>query len=259
MLGLVIDAHTHLLSLEDPEDAILRAGQAGVCGMVSIGTSPDNVAATLALAEKHPEAVRVGVGVHPHEAQAFDHSEWSRIEQYARSPHACAIGETGFDQYRDHGPIEFQHRLFERHAQLAREVELPLVIHTRDADQITLDALAEHADGVEVVLHCFSMPERIDEVLERGYWISFAGNMTYRSAEDLRAAARKVPAERLLVETDAPYLTPVPHRGKKNQPAYVVHTADALAVARGEDANELKQQLTDNATRLFGFAGVRIL
>jgi TatD DNase family protein len=165
-----------------------------------------------------------------------------------------AIGETGLDYYRDHAPREDQARAFVAQIELARSVGKPLVIHTRAADDDTLALLDEHAGGLQVILHCFSMAARVEECLAHdGWWFSFAGNSTYPSATDLRTAALRIPADRLLVETDAPYLSPQPMRGKPNQPAHVVATAQALAVERRVPYDELERAVEANAATLFAW------
>lgn len=252
----MIDAHTHLDSLRDlsAAEAMAAAHAAGVDSVLSIGCGPESIRTTLQIA-RELQGVRVAAGVHPNQAASFDLSEWPQVCELARNELVGAVGETGFDQYRDHSTLDQQQTLFELHCTLARELDLPLVIHTRAAERHTLDQLAEHAEGLTVILHCFSLHEHLDEVLERGYVCSFAGNVTYGSAQDLRDAAARIPADRLLVETDAPYLSPVPHRGRPNQPAYVAHTARVVADARGETLDQLAAATTANAQRLFGFAG----
>src|SRR4029079_12150639 len=164
-----------------------------------------------------------------------------------------AIGETGLDDYRDYAPRADQERAFSAHMQLARETGQPLVIHTRAAEDDTIAMLDSEAQGLEVILHCFSMPARLDECLERGWWISFAGNVTYPKAEDLAEAARRTPLDRLLVETDAPYLTPQSHRKERNQPAFVVETARFVAERQGIAYEELEAAVEANAAKLFGW------
>jgi TatD DNase family protein len=164
-----------------------------------------------------------------------------------------AVGETGLDYFRDSAPPEDQQRAFAAHAGLARELSLPLVIHTRAADQDTFDLLGEHAEGLTVILHCFSMPDRVDEAVERGYLCSFAGNVTYPKASDLADAAERVPDELLLVETDSPYLSPQPMRGKPNEPANVVATAEFLAGLRDVPYVQLEATVERNAARVFGW------
>ena len=252
----MIDTHTHLTSLEDPDAAIAAALEAGVHGMLSIGMDEATIGQTLEIARRHPNIVRVGAGVHPQQATRFEPDDWPIIASLCAEPQVAAIGETGLDQYRDYGPLDRQLELFRLHIELAVRLALPLIIHTRAAERPTLDALADVPAGHPVVLHCFSLVEQLDEVLERGYYCSFAGNVTYPSAQDLRDAAVRVPADRLLVETDAPYLAPVPMRGKPNQPAFVTHTLACVAAARGETPAQLEQLTNQNAERLFGFAAV---
>ncbi len=171
----------------------------------------------------------------------------------AEQPKVVAIGECGLDYHRDNATREGQMRAFVTQIGLARELDLPLVIHTRDADDDTLAVLAREAEGHPVILHCFSMVGRVDEVMERGYLTSFAGQVTYPTATDLQDAARRIPPEHLLVETDAPYLSPVPRRGRPNRPANVAHTLRFLAELRGEEAESLDAITTANAARVFGW------
>jgi TatD DNase family protein len=254
----VIDSHTHLDRVEDPDAAVARAVAAGVTGMLSVGCGAERIRTTLEIARRNAEAVRVIAGVHPQEAQSFGLETWGEIEALCEDPMVVAIGETGFDQFHDYGPLELQEPVFALQAELARRRSLPLVIHTRAADRHTLDALARHADGVEVVLHCFSLADHVAEVTERGYWCSFAGNVTYPSAGNLRDAVAQLPPERILVETDAPFLTPVPHRGSRNEPAYVAHTLATVAEALGLSVAEADELTTANTVRLFGFEPARM-
>lgn len=253
----MIDAHTHLdraaealpdLGLAGVLDA---ARAAGLRRILTVGTDPASCGAALAAADSYPE-VYAALGHHPNEAASFEDAVLDGLRDLARHPRCLAIGETGLDYYRDYAPREAQHRAFSAQIELARETRLPLVIHTRAADEDTLATLDREADGLEVVLHCFSMPERLDACLERGWWISLAGNVTYPKARDLALAAERVPLERLLVETDAPFLTPQVVRKHRNQPAYVVHTARFLAERRGLDYAELEDAVEANAARLFG-------
>lgn len=247
----MIDSHTHLTSCREPDaELVARAEQAGVRRMLTIGTDGDSCRAALQLAEDFPQ-VYVGIGRHPNSATGFDDADLADLRALAAHPRCRAIGETGLDFYRDYAPAADQERAFRAQAALAREVGKPLVIHTRAADRETLDLLAEAADGVDVILHCFSMADRVDECVERGYWISFAGNVTYPANADLRAAAVRVPADRLLVETDAPYLSPQPVRKQRNVPANVVMTAQAIALERRVPYDELEAQLERNAAALF--------
>lgn len=252
----MIDSHTHLDSLREltADDAIRAAQQVGVDGLVSIGCSLTSLPRTLAIAHRHDGYVRVAAGVHPQQAKSFDVAHWESVCRGARDPLVCAIGETGFDQYHEQGFVDEQTELFRLHVELANELELPLVIHTRAAERLTLDALARHEARHGVVLHCFGLPAQLDEVLEHDDWYcSFAGNVTYKGAVDLHAAAKRIPRQRLLVETDAPYLAPVPFRGKANQPSYVRHTLEFVAALRGESFADVDAYTTANAARLFGF------
>ncbi len=248
-----IDTHTHLDYFDAPAEAVDAACARGVTGMISIGCGIESIEATLAIARSHELVVRVAAGVHPQAASTFDMSTFGRIASLAADPLVVAIGETGFDLYRDYGTIDQQMPAFVAQCELARQLEKPLVIHTRAAEAPTLEALAKHASDLEVVLHCYSLAEASDrdEVVERGYWCSFAGNVTYPSAENLRDALRSLPPERILVETDAPYLPPVPHRGRRNEPAYVVDTLVVVAEELGMTLEAAGELTAANAIRAF--------
>jgi len=250
----VIDSHTHLSSCEQPdEELVADALEAGVTRIVTIGTDAENSGVSLAAAERFPE-VYAAVGMHPNEASDFNDADFATLARLAEHPRCVAIGETGLDYYRDYAPRSDQERAFGAQIELARSLDKPLVIHTRAADDDTLAILAERAEGVRVILHCFSLVERVAECLaHEDWWLSFAGNLTYNTAEGIRAAAALVPAERLLVETDAPYLTPVPLRGRPNQPAHVVHTARAVAAHRGQSYEELEAAVERSAAAVFGW------
>jgi len=250
----VIDSHTHL-DLCEPSDADLVAAavRAGVSRIVTVGTTGASCRAALASAEDFPQ-VHAAIGRHPNSATGFDDADLAELQALAAHERCVAIGESGLDFYRDDAPREDQERAFAAQIELARETSKPLVIHCRASEEATLAQLAAQADGVSVILHCFSMPAHLQECLERGYTISFAGNVTYRSAAELARAAELVPQERLLVETDAPYLAPVPERGHPNQPAFVAHTLSFVAARRGEDPAELGAAVERNAARIFGWA-----
>jgi TatD DNase family protein len=249
----MIDSHTHLDLCEPPvAELVAAAERAGVTRILTVGTGGASCRAALAAAEAFPQ-VYAAVGRHPNYATGFDHADLAELRALAAHPRCVAIGETGMDFYRDYAPRADQERAFSAQIALAREVGKPLVIHTRAAERDTLDRLAAEAQGVSVVMHCFSMPAHLDECLERGYAISFAGNVTYKSAADLAGAARRVPDERLLVETDAPYLTPQPVRKHPNQPAFVAHTAALLAQLRGVTVDELGAAVQGTAARVFGW------
>jgi TatD DNase family protein len=249
----MIDSHTHITSCAVPPELLVAdAERAGVKRMLTIGSDGDSCRAALQLAEDFPQ-VYVAIGRHPNSATGFDDADLAELRALAAHPRCRAIGETGLDFYRTDASREDQERAFAAQMQLAREVGKPLVIHTRAADDDTLSMLGGQADGLRVILHCFSMPDRLDACLERDYWISFAGNVTYKANAALREAARLVPAERLLVETDAPYLSPEAVRKERNQPANVVLTAQCVAAERGVSYAELEAQVERNAAELFGW------
>jgi TatD DNase family protein len=249
----VIDSHTHLDRGPAPEaELVAAAREAGLKRILTIGIDHDSRRAALAAAATYDE-VFAAIGHHPNHATGYDDAITEELREQAADPRCLAIGETGLDDYRDYAPRPDQERAFAAHIELAREVGKPLVIHTRAAEDDTISTLAEHAAGLEVVLHCFSMPDRLEECLDHGWWISFAGNVTYPKAGDLAQAAERVPLDRLLVETDAPYLTPQPVRKHRNQPAYVVHTAQFIAEQRGIAYEELEAAVEANAARLLGW------
>jgi TatD DNase family protein len=247
----VIDSHTHL-NLCEPADEQLVADAlaAGVTRMLTVGTDGPSCRAALAAAECFP-AVYAAVGRHPNAAAGFAEQDLAELRELAAHERCLSIGETGLDFYREGAPRADQERAFSAQIALARETAKPLVIHSRAAEQETLDQLAREADGVTVIMHCFSMPDRLAECVRRGYLLSFAGNVTYKNAQPLAAAARQAPAERLLVETDAPYLTPQVVRKQRNQPAFVLHTARAVAELRGVSLAEFDATVEQNAARVF--------
>jgi TatD DNase family protein len=255
----VIDSHTHLDLCAPPDAQLVAAAEAvGVKRLLAVGTDGSSCRAALAAAEAFPQ-VFAAVGRHPNAAKGFNRADLAELRALAAHKRCLAIGETGLDFYRDGAPRADQERAFAAQIALARETDKPLVIHTRAAAAETLAQLAAEAQGVSIVMHCFSMPERLEECLERGYAISFAGNVTYRSAVDLAEAARQVPDERLLVETDAPYLTPQAVRrlkgtGKsRNQPAFVAHTVAFLAELRGVSEQALGEIVERTAVGVFGW------
>jgi TatD DNase family protein len=245
----VIDTHAHLEAGADPaHELVERARAAGVTRILAVGSTVETCGAALATAEAE-EGVFAIIGIHPHEAA----SQGDRLEELRpllTHPRCVAVGETGLDFYRDHAPRDRQLALFEAELDLATELDKPVVIHTRAADGPTADALQRF--GGTVVLHCFSSPSLLPVALDRGYYVSFAGNVTFPNAFELRLAATQVPADRILAETDSPYLAPQPVRGRPNEPAYVQHTLAALAAARGEDAAELEARIEANAAAAFG-------
>jgi TatD DNase family protein len=251
----VIDSHTHLHLCERPNaELVAEADAAGVTRMLTVGIDGASCRAALAAAEDFPQ-VYAAIGRHPQAAKGFDHADLAELRALAAHERCAAIGETGLDFYRDTNPPRAdQQRAFAAQIALARDTGKPLVIHTRAAEEDTLAQLAAEAEGVSVVMHCFSMPDQVQECARRGYAMSFAGNVTYRSAADLAEAARLVPEELLLVETDAPYLSPQPVRKERNRPALVVHTAAFLAELRGVSVQQLGVTVTSNAARVFGWA-----
>ncbi len=250
----MVDSHTHLGICEPPDDELVAAAVAeGLTHMVTIGTDVESSALALAAAERFPE-VYAAVGVHPNAATGFSDSDYAALEEMAQHPRCVAIGETGLDYYRNNATPEDQAVAFKAQIEIARRFDKPVVIHTRDADDHTLRILDEHAHGMKVIIHCFSMGSRIDECLAHpDWWISFAGNVTYPKNQDLRDAALRVPAARLLVETDAPYLAPQPMRGKPNSPALVVQTAQALALERRVSYHDFNLEVESAAQAVFGW------
>jgi TatD DNase family protein len=246
----VVDSHTHLHLCEPPDDELVEAAAAaGVNRMLTVAIDDASCVTVLEAAHAHA-GVFAAIGRHPNSADDFD---VERLRPWAADPRCVAIGETGLDYHHRSATPDQQRRAFIDQIELARDVGKPLIIHTREADDDTLTVLRERAVGIRVVLHCFSMADRVDECVAEGWWISFAGNITFPKAADLAAAAELVPADRLLVETDAPFLSPVPRRGRPNQPAGVVHTARFLADARGVSYEELEHDVDATAAELFGW------
>ncbi len=247
----MIDSHTHLDSCTpDNDELVAAARQAGVTRMLTVGTDEASNRTALAAADRYPE-VFAAVGRHPNSAQGFGPAELEDLRVLAQHPRCRAIGETGLDDFRDYAPRPDQEHAFRAQIELAREVGKPLVIHTRAAEDDTIAMLRKHADGVAVVLHCFSMPDHVDACIAEGWWFSFAGNVTYPKNTGLARAAARVPADRLLVETDAPYLTPQAVRKHRNEPAFVAHTARFVAEVRDVPYDRFDELVTANAARLF--------
>jgi TatD DNase family protein len=247
----VIDTHAHLDALDDAPEALARAREAGVERVVTIGTTLASCRAALELAGRE-EGVFVSLGLHPHEAGTAGQAEVDELAGLLEHPKAVAVGETGLDHFRDYAPHDRQLELFRAQAGLAVARGNLLIVHTRAADDDTLAVLTALPEDARVVLHCFSSLRLLGPALERGWFVSFAGNVTYPKAADLRTAAARVPADRILAETDSPYLSPQPVRGRRNEPAHVVHTLATLADARGEDRDELERAIDANATAAFG-------
>jgi TatD DNase family protein len=255
----MIDSHTHLFLCEGAEDELVSAAaEAGVGRMLTVGLDEAANAEAVASAERH-RGVFAAVGRHPNQAEGFDEAAAADIARLAAHEKVRAIGETGLDYFRDSAGAAEQRRAFAAQIEIAAELGLPIVIHCRDPegsseaiDEViaTLDA---RGDGLTVILHCFAAPQRLAEAVERGWYCSFAGNVTYPRSEALREAAAGVPEDRILVETDAPYLAPQAMRGKRNAPANVVATARAVAEARGVSYEELEGAVEANARAVFGW------
>jgi TatD DNase family protein len=256
----VVDTHAHLALCEPDDDELVAAARdAGVGRILTVGLGEDSNPGAVSATEDY-EAVFAAVGRHPNSAGGFDEAAAEAIAELAARPGVVAIGETGLDFYRDRSEPDDQRRAFSAQISIAREAGKPVVIHLRDAEcsqdavSEAFDTLDREAEGVPVVLHCFSAgPAWAERAAERGWYCSFAGNLTYPSAEPLREAAALVPDDRLLVETDSPFLAPQPVRGKPNQPANVVATAERLAEVRGVSYGELERTLEANAARVFGW------
>jgi TatD DNase family protein len=256
----VVDTHAHLgLCKAEVDEVVSAARHAGVRRILTIGLGEETNREAIAHAERF-EDVYASVGRHPNSSEGFDDSAAADLSELAGHERVRAIGETGLDLFREGAPIDDQRRAFHAQIEVAREHDKPLVIHMRDAQNHeeasteTFETLAQRADGVTVILHCFSAsPARAAEAGTRGWYCSFAGNVTYPKNEDLREAARAVPDELILAETDSPYLAPQPVRGKPNQPANVVATAAVLAAERGVEPAELEATVEANAAAVFGW------
>lgn len=255
-LPVLVDSHCHLDFPDfgpEVDDVVARAHAAGVGLMVTISTKVSEFDRVRAVAERFPH-VFCTVGIHPHEAASEPETDTAALVALAKHPKVVGIGETGLDYFYEHSPREAQQRNFRAHIAAARETGLPLIVHTRDADEDTARILGEEMGkgAFPGLLHCFSSgPELSEKAVELGLYVSFSGIVTFRNAESLRETAATVPMERLLVETDAPYLAPVPKRGKRNEPSFVVHTAAKLAEIKGVPAAELAEATTANFLKLF--------
>jgi TatD DNase family protein len=260
---MLVDSHCHLDFpdfAEERADVMTRARAAGVGCMLSISTKLSTFPAVRRLAEDNAD-VFCTVGIHPHEAEAETLTDVETLIAATTHPRVVGIGETGLDYHYDHSDRAVQERVFRAHIAAARKTGLPLVVHAREADAYMADILrGEARKGVfRGLMHCFSSSQELaEEAVKIGLYISFSGILTFKNAESVRATARRIPRDRLLVETDAPYLAPVPNRGKRNEPAFVVHTARALAELRGESADAIAEATTENFFRLFAKAAAQL-
>jgi TatD DNase family protein len=257
MMQPIIDTHCHLADPKlyvDLDDVLSRAADAGIGSIVSVGaiSSIETDRRTVEIAERHPH-VYAAIGVHPHDAKDCDADRIGALRELAQSKKVVAIGESGLDFHYMHSPVEAQEAALRRHLELASELDLPITIHCRDAEE-RLTAIVREV-GMPPrggVIHCFTgNTEAAREFVALGFHISFSGIVTFRNARDIQAAAPTIPADRVMVETDAPYLAPEPYRGKRNEPAYVRRTLEVLAKLRGVEANDLAPITSENARRLF--------
>ena len=257
---IFIDSHCHIDGEQfdaDRDEVVQRAKDAGVAAMLNIGTGDphcDDFRRAVAVAEKY-DNVYASVGVHPHDAKLYDDkAEQHLIDLVKSSEKVIAWGEIGLDFYYDRSPRDVQIEVFKRQITTARELDLPIIIHSRDANDETVEILKDECsyDGFRGIMHCFGgTPEMAEALMPLGFLISFAGNVTFKKADNLRDAARVVPLDRMLIETDCPFLTPVPFRGKRNEPAYVTHTANFLADMFGVEASVFADQTTQNFLNFF--------
>ena len=255
----MIDSHTHLFLCEPGEDQLISAArEAGVSRILNVGLGADSNPTAVAQADRHEE-VFATVGSHPTSADEFGDELEAEVLSLSEHEKVRAIGETGIDHYRETASRADQRRAFEAQIEIARERDLPIVIHARDRDGETtatdevFEILDARAGGVAVILHCFLAPWRVGDAIERGWYCSFSGIVTYPKSDELRQAAADLPERLLLVETDAPYLAPQPVRGRPNQPAHVVATARGVAEVRGETYEQLERTVEANARTLFGW------
>ena len=247
----MIDTHAHLdVCDESPTEVIRRARAAGVGKIVTVGSGIASCRVSLEIAEQH-EGVYCALGIHPHLAGEVKKSDIGELRSLLDHPLAVAVGEAGFDFYRNYASRNQQEIIFRAQIELSIEIGKPLVVHTREADEATLELLAEYKDQATIILHCLSSERLAQATVDQGYYGSFAGNLSYPRAEVLRNSARLVPFDRLLAETDSPYLAPQPVRGRKNEPAHVCHVYAALAAARGESILDCGGTIDANAIRAF--------
>lgn len=261
---MYVDSHAHLEMPQfdaDREAMLARAKEAGIEKVLAIGsgTGPGSLDCAIKIAEQH-DWIHATIGIHPHEAKLATEADFAELEALSKNPRVIAWGEIGLDYYYDHSPREIQKSVFIRQLESARTAKLPIVIHCRPADgseeawDDTLQLLREHwaPSGLAGIMHCFTGNlEQMRKSLELGFMISFAGNVTFAKAQNIRDAAKEVPPERMLIETDSPFLAPVPHRGKRNEPSFLTKVADKVAEVRGVSAADIARQTTANFYRFF--------
>ena len=251
---MIPDSHAHLDLLEDDIPAVLtRARDAGVGPILAVGINHDSNIRAVRLAEEHQQLF-AAVGIHPNDTAEWNEEDLRRLRAVVGSSNKIvALGETGLDYYRKRSPKPKQKEAFQAHLHLAKELDLPIIVHDREAHGDVMDILSSEAQGVMVLLHCFSGgKDMLTECAMREYYISFAGPVTFKKSHELRELAKTVPEELLMVETDAPFLTPVPYRGKPNQPAYVRYVAEQVAEVKGCSLKELSEVLSTNFSKIFG-------
>lgn len=253
---MYFDTHAHLDDgrfKEDQDKVIMRAKDAGVSLIVNVGYNLISAKNTVELTKKY-DFIYGAVGIHPHDAKDANDNVLSRIKNMTKEPKIVAIGEIGLDYYYDNSPRDIQKRVFRRQIMLARELKMPIIIHDRDAHQDVFDIVKEEkACEVGGIFHCYSGSlEMAREVMKLGFYISFGGPVTFKNAHKLKEVAKEVPLDRMLIETDCPYLTPVPYRGKRNEPSYVLHTAKEIADIRGMNVDELAKITYENGKKVFG-------
>lgn len=248
-----MDMHAHLNMLEEgPEEALRLAREAGVKKVVTIGTEPSDLQLVLDLAEKNYPDVFCTLGIHPHEGQIYTPEIGKFIEANVTKPWVIAVGEIGLDYYYEHSPHEEQKQAFRAQLEIAARTNMPVQIHTRDADEDTVEIMKEFKGRVKGIIHCFTgTPYLAEQALDLGYNISISGVVTFKNADSLRQIVKSLPLDRIHVETDSPFLAPVPMRGRKNTPAFVVHTAKFVADLKGITVEELCKVTRENALKMF--------
>jgi len=252
---MFIDTHAHLdfdRFDEDRDEVIQAAYDAGVKRIVNIGADMESSRNSVNLAKKY-DFIYAAVGVHPHDVKEISPEDYDELKELAQNDKVVAIGEIGLDYYYDNSPRGEQQEAFKIQLQLAKELNLPVVIHSRDAKEDTLAILEEHAKGLEGIVHCYAYDlATAKRVIDMGFYLAFGGVITFNNAKDLRAVVKEIALDKILIETDAPYLTPAPHRGKRNESKFVIHVAKKIAEIKGIDVAEVAEKTTENAKNLLG-------